>query len=76
MAGQNHTRAYNTQVHGYYRKEKEKTMQAVENHFPHSLRRRSHFGTDYCKIPPPQKRRRQINWDQEGRRLGLKAAID
>jgi hypothetical protein len=26
-----------------------------ENHSPHQLRKRSHFGTEYRKAPPPRK---------------------
>jgi hypothetical protein len=26
-----------------------------ENHSPHYLRKRSHFGTEYRKAPPPRK---------------------
>ena len=30
--------------------------QAVKNHFPHYLRKRSHFGTGYCKGPPTEEK--------------------
>jgi len=36
--------------------------------------KRSHFGTEYCKAPPPAKRKGKISGDQEGCRLGLKPA--
>ena len=41
-----------------------------ENHSPHQLRKRSHFGTGYRKKLPPE-RKQKIKWEQEGHRLGL-----
>jgi hypothetical protein len=35
-------------------KEKEKNI-GSESHSPHQLRKRSHFGTEYRKAPPPRK---------------------
>jgi hypothetical protein len=57
-------------------KEKRKNYAGSENHSPHQLRKRSHFGTEYRKAPPPQKKKGKINGDQEGCRLGLKPAPD
>jgi hypothetical protein len=37
------------------RKRKRKNYAGSENHSPHLLRKRSHFGTEYCKAPPPRK---------------------
>jgi hypothetical protein len=38
------------------RKEKRKNYAGNENHSPHQLRKRSHFGTtEYRKAPPPRK---------------------
>jgi len=34
-------------------KKKKKNYAGSENHSPHKLRKRSHFGTEYCKAPPP-----------------------
>jgi hypothetical protein len=33
----------------------EKNYAGSENHSPHQLRKRSHFGTEYRKAPPPRK---------------------
>ena len=37
-----------------------------ENHSPHQLRKRSHFGTEYRKRLPT-KRKQKIKWEQEGK---------
>ena len=37
------------------RKEKKKNYAGSENHSPHQLRKKSHFGTEYCKAPSPRK---------------------
>ena len=39
----------------YYIKMKRKNYVGSESHSPHLLSKRSHFGTDYRKAPPPQK---------------------
>ena len=54
------------------RVKKRKNSAGSEKHCPHQLRKRSHFGTEYRKAPPPPKRKGKINGDQEGCRLGLK----
>jgi hypothetical protein len=36
-----------------------------ENHSPHKLRKRSHFGTEYRKAPPPQKGK-ENQWGSRG----------
>jgi hypothetical protein len=33
---------------------KKKNYAGSENHSPHQLRKRSHFGTEYRKAPPPR----------------------
>jgi hypothetical protein len=58
----------------YEKKKKRKNYAGSESHSPHYLRKRSHFGTEYRKAPPPPKGK--INGDQEGCRLGLKPAPD
>ena len=41
---------------GNMKARKEKNNYAgSENHSPHKLRKRSHFGTEYRKAPPPRK---------------------
>jgi hypothetical protein len=30
------------------------------NHSPHKLRKKSHFGTEYCKAPPPRKGKEKL----------------
>jgi hypothetical protein len=52
-----------------------KSYAGSENHSPHLLRKRSHFGTEYRKAPPP-KEKENINEDQEGCRLDLNPARD
>jgi len=37
------------------KKENKKTYAGSENHSPHHLRKRSHFGTEYRKAPPLRK---------------------
>jgi hypothetical protein len=51
-----HTHAYKEVVrvmlaHTLEKREKEATTQAVKNHSPHELRKRSHFGTGYRQAP-------------------------
>jgi hypothetical protein len=41
-------------------KEKRKNYTGSESHSPHLLRKRSHFGTEYCKAPPPRKGKEQL----------------
>ena len=36
------------------KKRKIKDYAGSENHSPHLIRKRSHFGTEYRKAPPPQ----------------------
>jgi hypothetical protein len=36
-------------------KRKRKNYAGSENHSPHQVRKRSHFGTEYRKAPPPRK---------------------
>jgi regulator of sigma D len=36
-------------------KKKKKNYAGSKNHSPHWLRKRSHFGTEYRKAPPPRK---------------------
>ena len=43
---------------------KKKNCAGSENHSPHYLRKRSHFGTEYRKASPPRKGK--VNGDQEG----------
>ena len=44
--------------------EKERTTQAAKKHFPHKLRKRSHFGTGCHKAPPPRK--------EKGKSMGIR----
>jgi hypothetical protein len=37
-----------------------KNYAGSENHYPHELRKRSHFGTEYRKAPQPQKGKEEI----------------
>jgi hypothetical protein len=37
------------------KKKKRKNYAGSKNHSPQQSRKRSHFGTEYCKAPPPQK---------------------
>ena len=37
------------------RKKKRKNYAGSESHSPHKLRKRSHFGNEYRKAPPPRK---------------------
>ena len=36
-------------------KKKKINYAGSENHSPHQLRKKSHFGTEYCKAPSPRK---------------------
>jgi len=38
--------------------QKKENHEGNENHSPHQWRR-SHFGTGYCKTPPPQRKRKK-----------------
>ena len=40
-------------------------MQAVKNHSPHQIRKRSHFGTRY-RITPPPKEEHKDQWGPGG----------
>jgi hypothetical protein len=46
-----------------------------ENHSPHYLRKRSHFGNGYHKTPSPEEKGKYYG-DQEGCRLDLKPSPD
>jgi hypothetical protein len=46
-------------------KEKRKTTQAVKNHSPHYLRKRSQFGTGYHKTHPPKENEKD-QWGSGG----------
>jgi hypothetical protein len=39
------------------KKRKEKLRRRSENHSPHKIKKKSHFGTEYRKAPPPRKRK-------------------
>jgi hypothetical protein len=44
----------------YYIKMKRKNYVGSESHSPHLLSKRSHFGTDYRKAPPPRKGKEKL----------------
>jgi hypothetical protein len=39
---------------------KKKNYAGSENHSPHQSRKRSHFGTEYRKAPPPRKGKEKL----------------
>jgi hypothetical protein len=47
------------------RKEKKKNYAGSENHSPHQLRKKSRFGAEYRKAPPPRKGRKN-QWGSRG----------
>ena len=54
--------------HFYYislSKGKRKNYAGSENHSPHQLRKRSHFGTEYRKAPPPREGK-ENQWGSRG----------
>jgi hypothetical protein len=55
--------------------EEKKNYAGSEDHSPHQLRKRSHFGTEIVSSST-KKRKGKINGHQEGCRLGLKPAPD
>jgi hypothetical protein len=46
-------------------KRKRKNYAGSENHSPHKLRKRSHFGTEYHKALPPRKGK-ENQWGSRG----------
>jgi hypothetical protein len=48
-------------LHTYKKRRGKKNYAGGENHSPHQLRKRSHFGTKYCKAPHPPKGGKEIS---------------